>query len=149
MRMNIERLKKGTLKLLILEALNDRPMHAYEIIKSIEKKFNGIYKPSPGSLYPVLKQLIESGMVVVDEKDNRKIYVITDRGREVFNKMKNEMKNFFTKNNQYRKLVNQLFEIGLIIYNFRDKLDDEDYEKINNIINECKKEVEDLLNKLK
>ncbi|AEE92938.1 transcriptional regulator, PadR-like family [Acidianus hospitalis W1] len=149
MKMNLERLRKGTLKLLILEALNDKPMHAYEIIKSIEKKFHGIYKPSPGSLYPVLKQLIESGMITVEEKDDKKIYIITDKGKEAFNKMKTEMKNVFTKNNQYRKLVNQLFEIGLIIYNFRDKLSEEDYEKINNIINECKNEIEDLLNKLK
>ncbi|PVU74008.1 PadR family transcriptional regulator [Acidianus hospitalis] len=149
MKMNLERLRKGTLKLLILEALNDKPMHAYEIIKSIEKKFHGIYKPSPGSLYPVLKQLIESGMINVEEKDDKKIYIITDKGKEAFNKMKTEMKNVFTKNNQYRKLVNQLFEIGLIIYNFRDKLSEEDYEKINNIINGCKNEIEDLLNKLK
>lgn len=149
MKMNLERLRKGTLKLLILEALNDRPMHAYEIIKSIEKKFHGIYKPSPGSLYPVLKQLIENGMITVEEKDDKKIYIITDKGKEAFNKMKTEMKNVFTKNNQYRKLVNQLFEIGLIIYNFRDKLSEEDYEKINNIINGCKNEIEDLLNKLK
>ncbi|MFP3162239.1 MULTISPECIES: PadR family transcriptional regulator [Acidianus] len=149
MKMNLERLRKGTLKLLILEALNDKPMHAYEIIKSIEKKFHGIYKPSPGSLYPVLKQLIESGMITVEEKDDKKIYIITDKGKEAFNKMKTEMKNVFTKNNQYRKLVNQLFEIGLIIYNFRDKLSEEDYEKINNIINGCKNEIEDLLNKLK
>ncbi|MCY0883236.1 MAG: PadR family transcriptional regulator [Acidianus infernus] len=149
MKMNLERLRKGTLKLLILEALNDKPMHAYEIIKSIEKKFHGIYKPSPGSLYPVLKQLIENGMVTVEEKDDKKIYIITDKGKEAFNKMKTEMKNVFTKNNQYRKLVNQLFEIGLIIYNFRDKLSEEDYEKINNIINGCKSEIEDLLNKLK
>jgi DNA-binding PadR family transcriptional regulator len=149
MKMNLERLRKGTLKLLILEALNDKPMHAYEIIKSIEKKFHGIYKPSPGSLYPVLKQLIEIGMITVEEKDDKKIYIITDKGKEAFNKMKTEMKNVFTKNNQYRKLVNQLFEIGLIIYNFRDKLSEEDYEKINNIINGCKNEIEDLLNKLK
>lgn len=149
MKMNLERLRKGTLKLLILEALNDKPMHAYEIIKSIEKKFHGIYKPSPGSLYPVLKQLIESGMITVEEKDDKKIYIITDKGKEAFNKMKTEMKNVFTKNNQYRKLVSQLFEIGLIIYNFRDKLSEEDYEKINNIINGCKNEIEDLLNKLK
>ena len=149
MKMNLERLRKGTLKLLILEALNDNPMHAYEIIKSIEKKFHGIYKPRPGSLYPVLKQLIESGMITVEEKDDKKIYIITDKGKEAFNKMKTEMKNVFTKNNQYRKLVNQLFEIGLIIYNFRDKLSEEDYEKINNIINGCKNEIEDLLNKLK
>jgi len=149
MKMNLERLRKGTLKLLILEALNDKPMHAYEIIKSIEKKFHGIYKPSPGSLYPVLKQLIESGMITVEEKDDKKIYIITDKGKEAFNKMKTEMKNVFTKNNQYRKLVNQLFEIGLIIYNFRYKLSEEDYKKINNIINGCKNEIEDLLNKLK
>ncbi len=149
MKMNLERLRKGTLKLLILEALNEKPMHAYEIIKAIEKKFHGIYKPSPGSLYPVLKQLLESGMISMEEKDDKKIYIITDKGKETFGKMKNEMKNVFTKNNQYRKVVNQLFEIGLIIYNYRDKLNDNDYEKINEIINGCKSEIEDLLNKLK
>lgn len=149
MKMNLERLRKGVLKLLILEALDTKPMHAYEIIKTIEKKFNGIYKPSPGSIYPVLKQLLANGLIVVEEKDNKKIYSITKEGREFYSKLKTEVKTVFSGKNGYRKLASELFDIGLILYNYRDSLTEENYNKIYSILERCRKEIEKTLEEFK
>lgn len=147
MKMNLERLRKGVLKMLILESLNQKPMHAYEIIKSIERKFNGIYKPSPGSIYPVLKQLLSAGLIVIEEKDNKKIYSITEEGKDLYSKMKLEIKTVFSSKNGYRKLVSELFDIGLVLYNYKDDLTEEDFNKIYSILESCKSEIEKILEK--
>lgn len=149
MRMNVERLKKGVLKMLILEALENKPMHAYEIIKSIEKKFNGVYKPSPGSIYPVLKQLIANGLISVEEKEGKKIYLITEEGRQKYLKMKSEIKTIFSNSDGYRRLVSELFDIGLILYNYRENLDEERINKIRSILESCKNEIVKTLEELK
>ncbi|WP_240931282.1 PadR family transcriptional regulator [Acidianus sulfidivorans] len=135
--------------MLILEALDKKPMHAYEIIKSIETKFNGIYKPSPGSIYPVLKQLISSDLVTVEEKENKKIYSITDKGKETLKEMKSEVKYIFSSKNQYRKLVSELFDLGLILYNYKDNINEENFSKIQELLEKCKNEIESILEKSK
>lgn len=147
--MNLERLKKGNLKLLILECLNEKPMHAYEIMKTIEKKFGGIYKPSPGSLYPVLKSLISQNFVGVEEKDSKKIYYITEDGKKEYLMIKEKVNTFFATHNEYRRLVSQLINFGFLLYNYKDVLDEKKYKEISEILNKCEKEIESKLNEQK
>ncbi|ARM74940.1 PadR family transcriptional regulator [Acidianus manzaensis] len=149
MKINLERLRKGTLKMLILEALDKKPMYAYEIIKSIEAKFNGIYKPSPGSIYPVLKQLVTNNLVSIEEKDNKKIYCITDKGKDTLKNMKTEVKTIFSSKNHYRKLVSELFDLGLILYSYKDSLNEENFNKIQSILERCRSEIEKTLDEAK
>ncbi|QKR00355.1 PadR family transcriptional regulator [Metallosphaera tengchongensis] len=146
MKMNIERLRRGALKMLILDALVGKPMHVYEIMKSIEKKFNGVYKPSPGSIYPVLKTLIGEGLVEVKEVNGRKVYEITQLGREKWEKGKSEIKSVFSSNSGYRRVISSLFDMSLVIYNYKDKLADQEvYDKINAILMECRTKLEETL----
>ncbi len=58
------RFKTGFLKLAILRLLAERPMHGYEIMKEIERITESDWKPSPGSIYPALKELADYGMIV-------------------------------------------------------------------------------------
>src|SRR5439155_18529729 len=46
---------KGDFKGLVLHLLEERPMHGYEIIKAIEERYHGFYKPSAGAIYPALR----------------------------------------------------------------------------------------------
>jgi DNA-binding PadR family transcriptional regulator len=147
--MNLERLKKGKLKLLILECLNEKPMHAYEIMKTIEKKFGGIYKPSPGSLYPVLKSLISQNLIRVEEKDSKKIYYITDKGESEYLRIKEKVNTFFATHSEYRRLISELINLGFFLYKYKDSLDEEKYEEISKILNKCKEEMENKLNERK
>ncbi|WP_246253056.1 PadR family transcriptional regulator [Acidianus brierleyi] len=147
--MNLERLKKGKLKLLILECLNEKPMHAYEIMKTIEKKFGGIYKPSPGSLYPVLKGLMSQNLIGVEEKDSKKIYYITEDGKKEYLRIKEKVNTFFATHSEYRRLVSELINLGFFLYNYKDILDEEKYKEISEILNNCKKEIENRLNERK
>lgn len=73
---------KGDMKYLILSSLRDKPKHGYEIIKEIEHKCGGFYSPSPGTVYPTLQMLEDLGYVKSTMHDGRKVYEITEEGRE-------------------------------------------------------------------
>ena len=49
------------MKFVLLELLQERPMHGYEMIKALEEKTGGFYSPSPGSIYPTLQMLEDGG----------------------------------------------------------------------------------------
>ena len=72
---------RGDLKYMILELLRDRPMHGYEVMRSLEETSGGAYTASPGSVYPTLQALEDDGYVSSEERDGRKVYTITDEGR--------------------------------------------------------------------
>ena len=74
--------RHGRLRLYLLKLLDEAPRHGYEIIRLLQDRFMGIYAPSPGTIYPRLARLEEEGLVTHDEADGRKVYRITDKGRE-------------------------------------------------------------------
>ncbi|XBS71433.1 DUF2218 domain-containing protein [Acerihabitans sp. KWT182] len=72
----------GELRLLLLAMLAEQPSHGYELIHEVKSRFGGMYKPSPGVIYPTLTWLYDRGYAVIDlEKGGRKRYTITDGGR--------------------------------------------------------------------
>lgn len=72
---------RGDMKFALLELLQERPMHGYEMMKALEEKSGGFYTPSPGSIYPTLQMLEEGGYVTGNEVEGKKVYSITDAGR--------------------------------------------------------------------
>jgi DNA-binding PadR family transcriptional regulator len=62
--------------------VQEKPRHGYEIIRALEERFRGFYTPSPGAVYPTLQLLEDLGYVSVTEQDGKKIYAITEAGRE-------------------------------------------------------------------
>jgi DNA-binding PadR family transcriptional regulator len=70
------------LQLLILGLLAEKPRHGYEIIKALEERSKGYYIPSPGMVYPALTYLEEIGHATVEAVGARKLYHITDAGKE-------------------------------------------------------------------
>lgn len=74
--------RKGELKYVLLELLADEPMHGYELIRRLEEESNGMYSPSPGSIYPTLQMLEDQGHVLSEQVDGKRVYRITDEGRK-------------------------------------------------------------------
>ncbi len=72
---------RGDLKYALLELLQERPMHGYEMMKALEERSHGLYVPSPGSIYPTLQLLEDRELVTVQEVEGKKVYSITDAGR--------------------------------------------------------------------
>ena len=74
-------LDHGDLRLLILQLLQEKPRHGYEIIKAIEERLAGAYSPSPGVVYPTLTLLEELGHATVAASEGgRKLYAVTADG---------------------------------------------------------------------
>ncbi len=65
----------------VLALLLERPMHGYEIIQELESRTGGIWRPSPGSVYPTLQLLEDEGLIEAESGSGRKSYRLTDAGR--------------------------------------------------------------------
>jgi DNA-binding PadR family transcriptional regulator len=74
--------RHGGLRLYLLKLLDEAPRHGYEVIRLLQDRFMGVYSPSPGTIYPRLARLEEEGLVTHDDVDGKKVYRITDKGRE-------------------------------------------------------------------
>lgn len=71
----------GQLRLYLLALLDDGPRHGYEVIQDLEQRFNGLYSPSAGTVYPRLAKLEEEGLVERTDEGRKTIYRITEAGR--------------------------------------------------------------------
>ena len=76
------RVGKGEVRTAVLVLLAEQPMHGYQIIREIEERTEGSWKPSAGSVYPTLQLLADEGLVSAEESNGRKTYSLTDSGRE-------------------------------------------------------------------
>jgi len=76
------RVRRGDVRSAILALLDDRPMHGYEMIQELEERTGGRWTPSAGSIYPTLQLLEDEGLVTAEEVDGRKVYSLTDTGKE-------------------------------------------------------------------
>lgn len=56
-------------------------MHGYEMITELESRTGGMWRPSPGSVYPTLQLLEDEGLIVSAESEGRKRFTLTDAGR--------------------------------------------------------------------
>lgn len=70
----------GQMRLYLLTLLAEGPKHGYELMQSIERRFNGAYVPSAGTIYPRLAKLTEEGLITKSEAGRKTIYAITDAG---------------------------------------------------------------------
>jgi DNA-binding PadR family transcriptional regulator len=61
--------------------LSDKPMHGYDLIRELEQRSGGMWRPSPGSIYPTLQLLEDEGLVTGAEQEGKRVYSITDAGR--------------------------------------------------------------------
>lgn len=73
---------RGMMEPAILMALDEKPMHGYEIISTIEERSHGVWRPSAGSIYPTLQLLNEKDFITAEEKDGKKVYTLTDLGKK-------------------------------------------------------------------
>ncbi len=102
--------KGGFLRYAILSILQEKPLHGYEIIKSVESRTKGLWKPSPGSVYPALKELVDAGLLTKSEEDNKEVYSHTSKGRD-------ELKNLEQREGKLLDVATRLGEIttGLVV----------------------------------
>jgi DNA-binding PadR family transcriptional regulator len=74
------RMRRGDIRTALLVVLEDGPGHGYDLIQRLEEKSDGVWRPSPGSVYPTLQLLEDEGLVRSTERDGKRIFELTDAG---------------------------------------------------------------------
>jgi DNA-binding PadR family transcriptional regulator len=77
------RRRRGDVRMALLLLLGEEPRNGYQLMQVIEERSDGQWRPSPGSVYPVLSQLEDEGLVRVAERAGAKVFELTDAGREL------------------------------------------------------------------
>lgn len=81
----------GRLRLYLLKLLEESPRHGYEVIRILQDRFLGVYSPSPGTIYPRLARLEAEGLVTHEVVKGKKVYSLTDKGREELERRMDEL----------------------------------------------------------
>jgi DNA-binding PadR family transcriptional regulator len=76
------RVGRGDVRLAVLGVIAEGPLHGYTIIQTIEERTDGVWRPSPGSIYPVIELLAEEGLVTVEKQKGQRTVTITDDGKQ-------------------------------------------------------------------
>jgi DNA-binding PadR family transcriptional regulator len=74
------RARRGDVRAALLMLLAEEPRNGYQLMQEIEARSDGVWRPSPGSVYPALQQLEDEGLVRT-AGEGRKAYELTDEGR--------------------------------------------------------------------
>jgi DNA-binding PadR family transcriptional regulator len=85
------RARRGDVRAAALLLLAEEPRNGYQLMQEIERRSGGVWRPSPGSVYPALVQLEDEGLVRVEDRDGRRTYVLTDAGRAYVEERRDEL----------------------------------------------------------
>ena len=131
--------QRGDFKYILLQYLKDKPSYGYEIIQGLQERFHSFYAPSPGTVYPTLQMLEEMGYVTAAEQEGKKVYTITDEGRQFLDeqkefeeKIENQIRDWCNPDNvdDMRETMNEFDRLARLL---RDKARTADAEKLSRI----------------
>ena len=72
---------RGDVRMAILHLLSEQSRNGYQMIQALAERTDGLWKPSPGAIYPALSALEDEGLIVPDT-ENAKVFTLTDAGRQ-------------------------------------------------------------------
>ncbi len=143
-------MERGDFKYVLLEALKDKPMHGYEIMKVVGGKFGGFYTPSAGVVYPTLQMLEDLAYVTVEAENGKKVYSITAGGRRFLEKRRPILESVFQRRQQFFKgpkadLIKEGRKLAkLLFFNFED-LTDAQSKEIGKILAEAADKIDGVI----
>jgi DNA-binding PadR family transcriptional regulator len=84
------RARRGDIRAAILALLAESPRNGYQIMQELEQRSRGMWRPSPGSVYPALQQLEDEGLVQAREAGTGRVFELTEQGRKYVNEHRSE-----------------------------------------------------------
>jgi DNA-binding PadR family transcriptional regulator len=73
-------MRRGDIRTAMLAALQDGPGHGYELMNRLSERSGGRWRPSPGSVYPLLQALQDEGLLTAVETDGKRVFSLTQAG---------------------------------------------------------------------
>ncbi len=140
---------KGDFRYTVLNALQERPMHGYEIMKVVGDKFSGFYTPSPGMVYPTLQMLEDEEYVKCRNDKGKKIYELTKEGR-TFLKSNKDLANVGTKRveeffgAERMELLQEVRKLGKLVFLSLDDMSPAQAAKIAQIVKATRQKITDV-----
>jgi len=161
---------RGLLKFLVLKMINEKPMSGAEIVEEIEKQ-TGSWKPSSGSIYPLLARLHEKGLTkeLPTDEQGFKRYSFTDEGKIFFEEQIAYKRDFIKRieflapmlvsgfdlednNGRFRKSkasAKNLMKSFIVLRQNVDRLSEKDSEELAEILNDCYNKLEKIVQRIK
>jgi DNA-binding PadR family transcriptional regulator len=81
-RLPVNQARRGDVRIIILGVLAAQPRHGYDIIRHLEEKSGGAWRPSAGVIYPTLQQLQDEGLIASQKVGNKLVYSLTKKGEQ-------------------------------------------------------------------
>ena len=75
------RIRRGDVRAAILLLVEEQPRNGYQIMQELESRSGGVWRPSPGSVYPALQLLADEGLLKGEPRDGGNIFELTDAGK--------------------------------------------------------------------
>ena len=160
---------RGLLRFLVLKMISEKPMSGAEIVGEIEKQ-TGSWKPSPGSIYPLLSSLYKKGFTKELPKDEQgfKRYSFTDEGKKFFEKQILLGKDFIKRieflapmliggfnleGNKERfqgskESAKKLMKSFIFLRQNVDRFSDKDLEELDEALKDCSTKIEKIIKRL-
>jgi DNA-binding PadR family transcriptional regulator len=85
------RARRGDVRAATLLLLEEEPRNGYQLMEEIERRSDGAWRPSPGSIYPALSQLEDEGLIGAEETAGRRSFGLTDEGRAYVEEHREEL----------------------------------------------------------
>ena len=124
-----ERRRRGDVRLAILGLLAEGPQNGYAVIKTIAERTGGAWKPSPGSVYPTLQQLVDEDLVVSTGDGRKTLFELTDAGRAEAEAKADEIAAAWESTpgmpDSQRELFESLRKLASVMHVFRTSATDE------------------------
>jgi DNA-binding PadR family transcriptional regulator len=163
---------RGLLQFLVLKLLAEKAMSGAEIVEVIEQETRGFWKPSPGSIYPLLARLQNKGYTNESSarESGMKQYILTNDGKVFFEKQVKLGHRFLTKleylvpillggfhlntSHEHMRIPGEAAKRLAKVFidartTIQDRLTPQDAEKIANILNNCAEQLENIAQRIK
>jgi len=143
--------KRGFISVYLLYSLDKKPKSGYEILAEIKEKSGGKYAPSKGTVYPLLKELQEEGLISIKSvgKRSKNIFEVTPRGKIALSKIRKEREEMKERLSQFRNLFSGLMgdeksDVMNLIFEIKHLSLDKEAKKKTEVINALNKCLIDL-----
>jgi DNA-binding PadR family transcriptional regulator len=137
------RVRRGNVRAAILALLAERPMHGYEMIQELEARTNGLWRPSPGSIYPTLQLLEDEGLVTGEESEGKRRFSLTDAGRSAAEELERPPWEEVTDQGEGHtsSLRDSAFQLGAAIMQVAATGSEDQITKTREILNDARRRV--------
>lgn len=85
------RQRRGDVRAAVLVLLEEQPRNGYQLIQELTERSNEAWRPSPGSIYPVLQQLEDEGLVELSATGTGRTYGLTKAGRALVTEQREQL----------------------------------------------------------